>query len=101
MALTILTIACFLLYASSKYFPPHGIDLLKGKQKILITIGSALAFLSLILISNADGFATGFTVWLIAFMTLLSAMIISMKLSFKWTWVWAGVCMIFILTDLL
>lgn len=101
MALTILTIACFLFYASSKYFPDHGIALLQWKQKTLILIASALALLSLFIMDSTDGFATAFTVWLVAFMTLLSAVIISIKLSLKWTWVWAGVCLVFILTDLL
>lgn len=99
MALTILTLSCFLYYASSRYFPEHSIALLKGKQKALISIASVMALISLFLMSSADGFATGFTVWLIAFMTLLSAVIISIKLSFSWTWFWGGVCLVFILTD--
>lgn len=99
MALTILTLACFLYYASSRYFPEHNIALLKDKQKILILVASALALISLFIMSSTDGFATGFTVWLIASMTLLSAVIISIKLSFSWTWFWGGVCFVFILTD--
>ncbi|MEM7509491.1 MAG: hypothetical protein AAF388_01080 [Bacteroidota bacterium] len=99
MALAILTIACFLLYATSKYFPVADVHYVKEHKTKIILLASAISFLSLFVFSNSYGFETALMIWLVAFMTLLSAIILSVKMNIKWVWVWGGLCVLFILID--
>ena len=100
MALAILTFSCFLLYATSKYFPKQGIKLVDQHKKAVILMASALSLCSLFLFTFWYDFATALVCWIIAFMTLLSAIILSIKLNYKWIWVWGGLSLIFILIDI-
>lgn len=99
MALTILIIACFLLYSTSKYFPKQGIKLIDENKKLVLGIASALAIVSLFVFNTNNDFATSLVFWMIAFMTILSSIILSIKLNFKWIWVWGSICLIFLLVD--
>ncbi|MEM9328276.1 MAG: hypothetical protein AAGA85_21590 [Bacteroidota bacterium] len=101
MALTVLTIACFLLYATSKYFPMQGMSWIDRRKGLWVGIGSAMVLLSLYLFTLSYDFATALMFWMIAFMTLLSAIVVSVKLNYKSIWVWGGVCLLFVLIDLL
>lgn len=64
-------------------------------------IASVLALLSLFMFTYSYDFATSLVFWIIAFMTLLSAMILSLKMTLKSVWVWGGLCLTFILVDFL
>jgi len=101
MALTILTIACFLLYATSKYFPRQDLTWLKDRRQVFVWIGSAASLLSLYLFTWSYDFATALMVWMITFATLLSAIVLSVKMNTRWIWVWGGFCLLFVLIDLL
>ncbi|MEM0939212.1 MAG: hypothetical protein AAF600_04735 [Bacteroidota bacterium] len=99
MALAILTIACLLLYATSKYFPKQEIKWIDQNKKTILWTATALAILSLIILNLANDFGTSLVFWMIAFMTILSAVILSVKMNIKWIWVWGGLCVIFLLID--
>ena len=100
MALAVLTFACFLYYLTSKYFPIQGIVLVKDHKTKIVLLASAISLCSLYLFSRSFDFATALMIWMIAFMTLLSAMILSVKMNHKWIWLWGGLCLLFILIDL-
>ena len=99
MALAILTIACFLLYATSKYFPVADVPYVKEHKTKILLLASAISLLSLFVFSNSYDFETALMIWLVAFMTLLSAIVLSVKMNTKWVWVWGGLCVLFILID--
>jgi len=100
MALATLTLSCFMFYVTSKYFPKQGIRVIDDYKKQALLIASAFSFVSLALFTSTYDFATAFVVWLIAWITLFSAIILSIKMNFKWVWVWGSMCIIFILIDL-
>lgn len=100
MALAVLTIACMLFYASSKYFPFQDIPIVTKRKIGSIGLASAISLLSLLLFTRSLGFATALMVWMTAFMALLSAIILSVKMNRKWIWVWGVLSVLFILIDL-
>ncbi len=103
MALTLLIIACFLLYLPSRYFPvSENIHMKIGKQRIKIMSGAVmLLMLSLTAFTWTYDGLTAFTVWLIALMTTLSALILTVKLNPKWLYGWGALCVLFVITDLI
>ncbi|MEM6763809.1 MAG: hypothetical protein AAF824_15790 [Bacteroidota bacterium] len=101
MALAVLIVACILLYATSRYFPVQDIQLVRKHKNIILVLASAISLLSLYIFSTSFRFETALMIWLVAFMTLLSAVILSVKMSIKWIWMWAGLCILFILWDIL
>lgn len=101
MALAVLTLSCFLFYATSKYFPITEIPFVKDHKTTIILLASAISLLSLYLFTWSYDFATALIIWIIAFMTLLSAMILSIKMNIKWIWIWGGLSILFILTDVI
>jgi len=101
MALAILIVACLLLYATSKYFPKQGVPWVDNNKKAILWIASVLSVFSLIIFTFSNDFGTSLVFWMVAFMTLLSAIILSVKMNEKWIWVWGGLCLFFILIDLI
>lgn len=99
MALAILTISCILFYATSRYFPLEDPRIL-GNKRSLIWVASVLSLLSLFLLYEDSDLATALMVWSIALMTLLSGIILSLKINLRWIWVWTAICFLFILIDL-
>ena len=99
MALTVLIIACFLFYLPSKYFPLKVNKPLAIPKRIINSIASVGALLSLFIFTFSFDFPTALIIWLTAFMTLLSAIIISLKVSKQWVWVWGVVSLLFIIID--
>ena len=100
MALAILTISCLLFYSTSKYFPLQEIKWLSINRNLSIWIASALSLLSLALFTISLDFTTSLIFWMIALMTVLSAIILSVKMNVKWIWVWGGLCLLFVIIDL-
>lgn len=103
MALTLLTISCLLFYSTSKYFPLSA-DLQKKISDIKNwIIGAAIVLMLLSLWSftfEFDG-VTAFVIWLTAVMTILSALILTVKLNTRWLYCWAVLCVLFIIIDLI
>ena len=100
MALAVLILACFMFYGTSRYFPRQDISLLKEHKTSIMVLAGAISLLSLYLFSHRFDGATALLVWLTAFMTLLSAIILSVKMNVNWGWAWGGVCVLSILFDL-
>lgn len=101
MALAALLISCFLFYASSKFFPiAYWSEFLKPYKTIANAAAAALAFLSLFLLTYPFEFPTALLVWMTALMTLLSAVILSVKINTQWLWFWGVIGLLFILIDL-
>jgi len=100
MALTTLTLACFLLYGTSKYFPIEGIEVLKEHRGKIVLLASAISLFSLFLFNRSFDFSTSLMIWMSAFMMLLSAIILSVKMNEKSVWMWGAFCLLFILIDL-
>lgn len=100
MALAILVISCFSFYSTSKYFPEYGIRT-GWNNKASLFIASALALLSLVLFNLSYDFATALIFWMLAFMAILSAVILSIKMNAKWVWIWGLFCILMILVDLI
>ncbi len=100
MALAVLTLACFLLYAPSRYFPSDRVAWIKRHQVTVTVMSSALSLVSLYLFTLSYDFATSLMFWLVAFMTLLSVIILSLKLNFNWVWGWGLICLLFMIIDL-
>ncbi|MEM8967048.1 MAG: hypothetical protein AAGE93_11570 [Bacteroidota bacterium] len=101
MGLTILTLACLLLYVTSKYFPVVGgiqASVIKHKSRVLL-IGILLLVISLIAFSQHYDVLTTFIVWLTALMTILSALILTIKISLKWLYGWGALCVLFLIID--
>lgn len=101
MALAVLTLSCFLLYATSKYFPFKELAWIKKKSEMVMVIATAISFASLYLFTYTYNFETAILVWMVAFMTILSAVILSIKMNKKWIWVWSTLSVLFILIDIL
>ncbi|MEL6719289.1 MAG: hypothetical protein AAFP82_11280 [Bacteroidota bacterium] len=99
MALSILLLACFLFYGTSKYFPIQ-YDFVKDHKTKLLILASVVSLLSLYLFTSSFDFATALMIWILASMTLLSAVILSVKMNTKWLWLWGFVALLFIIIDL-
>jgi|GEM_PF-6004491 len=100
MALTLLTLSCFIFYATSKYFPSEGILWWKQNKMKSLILASAISLFSLYLFTYSYAFSTALILWSVAFMTLLSAIILSVKMHAKWTWAWGSLCILFLIIDL-
>ena len=103
MAVSILIVACLLCYLTSKHFPLSGERLMKmARQKPLLNIlAIILAVTSLVLFYGHFNGVTAFVVWLTALMTILSAVILSVKLNVKWVYFWSVVVLLFMIVDFL
>ena len=99
MALTLLTISCVLFYSTSKYFPKHGVKGVEGKEKWIRIVASTFSFLSLYFFTYSYDLSTSLVFWMVAFLTLLSSIILSIKMNVRWIWVWGSLCVFFILID--
>ena len=100
MALAALTVACLLFYMTSKYFPIENNAVITKQKWLILTVASAIAFLSLYIFTTSYGFATAFVIWLIAFMTFLSAIVISVKINMKCLWIWTVLALTLLIIDL-
>jgi hypothetical protein len=100
MALAILTISCFMFYMVSKYFPIQGIKLVTDNKKAVLVLASTLSLFSLYLFTISYDISTSIVLWMIATMTLLSAIVLSVKLNFKTVYLWGVVCILFVILDL-
>ncbi|MEL7533033.1 MAG: hypothetical protein AAFN10_17080, partial [Bacteroidota bacterium] len=100
MALAILTIACLLSYATSRYFPIESLAFVQKRQKLSLTLSVAMALLALYIFTETYDFATALIVWLTAYMTILTSVIVSLKINAKSIWLWGGLCLVSIMLDL-
>ena len=101
MALTALTLSCLLLYSTSKYFPLRE-DLQKkisALKNVIIGVAIVLLLLSLWWFTFEFDGTTAFVIWLTALMTILSALILTVKLSLRWLYCWAVLCVLFMVID--
>ena len=101
MALTSLTIACLLFYSTSRYFPLSE-DLQKNVSVVknwILSTAVVLLLLSLWWFTFEFDGVTAFVIWLTAVMTILSALILTVKLNIRWLYCWAVLCVLFIIID--
>lgn len=101
MALLLLLIASYLFYRTSKYFPvrsmKYKIKLSKNQLKSI----AALMVLAVWWFLYLEYGAFSAVIYLLFAMgTLMSALVISLKLSPKWNYVWAAIGILFLLVDL-
>ena len=68
------------------------------KPKILV-IATLLLFISLVIFQRDFSGVTAWVIWLTALMTLLSALILTVKLHINWLYGWVGLCIIFLIID--
>ena len=101
MALAFMILSCFLFYGTSRYFPMQDIPMLQDHQLKIIALAGAISILSLFLFARSFDLVTGFLVWMLAFMTVLSAIILSVKMNVKWVWAWGGLSILSIAIDLI
>ena len=101
MALAILIVSCVVLYSTSKYSPIRRVLLIEKDKKLTITVACVILLLSFFFFSTYYDFTTALVVWLISFMTILSAVVLSIKMNVKWIWIWGGFCILMILVDLI
>ncbi|MEL7002535.1 MAG: hypothetical protein AAFN93_07345 [Bacteroidota bacterium] len=102
MALAILIISGILFYSTSKHFPLQGIaDVVNQNRNWVLIIASAFTIFSLYVFTISYDFATSFVLWVIAFITILSAVIPSVKVNTKWIWVWAGMALLLVIIDIM
>ncbi|MEL6673060.1 MAG: hypothetical protein AAFR61_12740 [Bacteroidota bacterium] len=101
MALALMILACFSFYGTSRYFPHQEFPGLLERKQLLFILASVMSISSLFLFTrNFDG-VTGFFVWLVAFMTILSAVIPTVKMNIKWSWAWGAICVGAMIVDFL
>lgn len=100
MALATITLACLLYYASSKYFPWYEALQLEQCKGVLVGIASAIALLAFYLFTLEYDWATALMIWSMALMTLLCAVILSIKLNDKWIWAWGALGILFLVIEL-
>ena len=101
MALSVLILSCFLFYLSSKYFPlgEEYVKVLRSKR-VTINIGATILLAVSLWMFRFDFDAvTAFVIWLTALMTILSAIILTVKLSVKWLYAWGVLCVFLLLLD--
>ncbi|MEM9142106.1 MAG: hypothetical protein AAGA86_03910 [Bacteroidota bacterium] len=99
MALSILTLGCLLGYGTSKYFPLE-IGLLKRhKIKVLLVASIFLLFSGYLFTFWYDGISA-WAIWSVAVMTVLSCIILSIKMNTKWIWAWVTAPILFLILEL-
>lgn len=99
MALSILTIACLLLYASSKYFPLEIGVVQKYKVKVLFLASLLLLVSGYLFTFWYDGISS-WAIWSVAVMTVLSCIVLSIRMNTKWLLVWCLAPIIFLIIEL-
>lgn len=100
MALAILIISSFLFYSTSKYFDAFGSKRTGKYRNWVIIIASVFSLLSIWLFASSYNLVTSIVIWSIAFMTVLSALIITVKLNKKWIYAWGSIVVLSIIIDL-
>lgn len=101
MALAFMILSCFLFYGTSRYFPMQDIPMLQEHKLKIIALAGAISLLSLFLFARSFDLVTGFLVWMLAFMTILSGIILSLKMNTKWIWAWSSLSILSIIIDLI
>ncbi|MEM8901703.1 MAG: hypothetical protein AAGC85_26580, partial [Bacteroidota bacterium] len=77
-------------YASSKHFPYLKWNPLTDKRMISDLLGIVFSLISLYLFIQTYGAATGTITWIIALTTILSGIILSIKLKPNSIWLWVA-----------
>ena len=102
MVLLILLLASYLYYMGSKYFPGSSMkSRLKLTKYQLNSVASLLVLVAWWLLYLEYEVLTAFIYLLFAIGTLLSALVITLKLSMKWNYVWAAIGLLSLLVDFL
>ena len=99
MALTVLIIACFLLYSTSRYFTGPSPLRLVGARKTVTIISILLLVISFWLLALDYDTTTTIFIWIISLMTILSSIILTIKLTINWLYVWVGICGVLLMLD--
>lgn len=94
-----LIIGCLFLYATSKYYPVQ-IELLRRWKMVVLFGSSSLILWAWYLFTKHYDTATAWMVWLIALITILACIILSIKMHPKATWFWGMISVLFILLDI-
>jgi len=84
-----IAILCF--YGTSKYFPESFAslgNLLKKSKALSLILGVIFSFLSLWSLSSHFNLSTAIVYWLVFLMTLLSSVIVSLKIHHYWMFFW-------------
>lgn len=100
MVLLLLLVASYLYYMGSKYFPVSSV-----RSKIKLTKYQLISVASLLVLAawwhlylEYEAF-TAIVYLLIAMGTLMSALMISLKLSPRWNYIWAAIGILFLIVD--
>ncbi len=101
MALTLLILASILFYSTSRYFPLEQLKMTGQFRAIAILVAAAICFMSLYLFSISYDLTTALMIWMIAIMTLLSSVVLSVKLYPKSIWAWGTISMFIVILDVL
>ncbi|MEM1135067.1 MAG: hypothetical protein AAGI07_04460 [Bacteroidota bacterium] len=99
MSLATLIISCLLLYSTSKYFPSNSPLRFEKSRKEIIIISIFLLFISFWALTNHYDAITSVVIWLAALMTILSSVILTIKLNIKWLYVWGSLCVLSLIID--
>jgi len=102
MVLLLLLVASYLYYMGSKYFP---VSSMKSKLRLtksqLNSVASLFVLAAWWLLYLEYEALTAFIYLLFGIGTLMSALVIMLKLSMKWNYVWAAIGLLFLIVDFL
>lgn len=100
MALLLLLIACYLLYTASKYFPVTSVkNKIKLSKNLLKSVAVLMVLATWLLLYLEYEVFSAIIYLLFAMGVLMSALVISLRLSPKWNYVWAVIAILFLLFD--
>ncbi len=102
MAIVLIFLGCFLLYAKSKHFPKrmeHWALQLKSKPVRTRIFGYTLFVASFTILSLQFGFATGIVIFIMAVLLALSLTIMLLPLHRKYAYILAGLSVLVIVVE--
>ena len=101
MAVTIILIACFVLYGASKYFPYHGglWGLLRHHQVFTRILGAGLLLLALLVMQSQHGVVNAVVFWCLAIMLAMSLLVVSLRFHKAWLLLWVGIGFVFMFIE--
>jgi hypothetical protein len=101
MAMSALIISCMLFYSVSKYFPLKIPKIFRVKKALIVAVSFAFAFLSLYVLTYEYDPVTALVIWIVAVMTLLSCIVLTLTLYKISFYAWIALCFFLFFLDLL
>ncbi|MEM6264654.1 MAG: hypothetical protein AAGI38_19235 [Bacteroidota bacterium] len=103
MAVALTFLASLLLYGTSRYFPEELSWVHKPLTKydsLAVLMGTALLFLSLWFFAQEYRMLTACVIWAVVVATVLSSLVISVKISPKSLFIWSGFAVVIAIVDI-